>query len=41
MVHLDSSLERGARCEVRDTLVSAEDFVLRTWPRSGGVRPEV
>jgi hypothetical protein len=38
MARLDSSLERGARCDVRDTLVG-EDFVLRIWPPSGRVRP--
>ena len=30
MAHLDLSLERGAGCDLRDTQVSAEDFVLRT-----------
>src|SRR2546425_868723 len=39
MVHLDSSPECGARFDVWDTMVGAEDFVLRIWPRSGRVRP--
>lgn len=30
MAHLDLSHERGAGCDLRDTQVSAEDFMLRT-----------